>query len=69
MLFSHIVLTIFRTSVVCFQPKGKVDKAKAAANALNKGGKDKGAKKIKRSVHFKRPQTLRLSRYVLSVLF
>ena len=46
-----------------------MDKAKAAANALNKGGKDKGAKKIKRSVHFKRPQTLRLSRYVLSVLF
>merc|ERR1711924_116763 len=43
-------------------PKGKTDKAKAAANALNKGGKDKGAKKIKTTVHFKRPKTLRLSR-------
>merc|ERR1712070_425697 len=43
-------------------PKGKVDKAKAAANALNKGGKDKGTKKIMRSVHFHRPKTLRRAR-------
>merc|ERR1712100_440140 len=43
-------------------PKGKTDKARAAANALNKGGKDKGTKKIRTTVHFKRPKTLRLSR-------